>query len=715
MVARRRTAARRLVGLAAVLACVAPPAMPALASPPVPTGLAVGGNHSCAFHLAALICWGYDGNGAVGGGLAGLDMPPVTVDTSGALSGVTLTQVTAGRDHTCALSATGRAYCWGDNTFGQLGNGDPGTGQVTPVPVGQGGVTFTAISAGGDHTCGLTGAGAAYCWGANDSGQLGDGSTSERDVPTVVSLGVALTAIGTGDDHTCGLTATGAAYCWGGNDSGQLGDGSTSQRSLPVLVSLAGGVVLTAISAGGDHTCGLTAVGGAYCWGANDSGQLGDGTTSQRTVPVLVSTGAAFTAVSAGEDHTCALTFAGAAYCWGANDRGQVGDGTANDRHAPVAVPLPGVTLHAIATGTAHSCGLSTLDRTYCWGWNADQQLGDGTGADQSTPVAVRPGPPIGVAGTAGDHSVEVTWVAPLGLYGGALTGYTATANPGGRACTTTGATDCVISGLDNGTPYLVSVVAQTTAGDSVPVSSTEPATPFTPPDPPTAVAATAGDGEIFVSWTAPASLGSGTLTGYTATSDPDGAQCSSTVDTQCVITGLDNGVEYTVTVVTHSTVGDSFDSDPSNPVTPNLPAVVLPPVLPAANGAMQSSAGTYFTEASRDTTLTGTGFDPGTGVLIGIYSSPQRLASATADRSGRFSARITIPDGYSGSHTLVAVGLAPTHRQRALLLRIRVAAPTTLADTGTALIIALLVIGTGLMVAGAVGFLSLRARRAAA
>ena len=153
-------------------------------------------------------------------------------------------------------------------------------------------LTFAAVTASGLHTCGLTiVTGAAYCWGANGSGQLGDGTMTNRSSPVLVQApaGVSLAAVGAGDFHTCGVTATGAAYCWGANGSGQLGDGTnTTNRLTPVLVQAPAGVSFAAVTAGAVHTCGVTAAGTAFCWGRNVEGQLGDGTTTDRLTPVRV-------------------------------------------------------------------------------------------------------------------------------------------------------------------------------------------------------------------------------------------------------------------------------------------------------------------------------------------------------------------------------------------------------------------------------------------
>src|SRR5881628_2321203 len=221
-------------------------------------------------------------------------------------------------------------------TFGASAAGLSGA-TSTPFAVT---LTFAAVTTGDAHTCGVTAGGAAYCWGFNSVGQLGDGSTMNRLSPVLVAApaGVSFAAVDAGDFHTCGVTAAGTAYCWGANGSGQLGDGTMIDRSSPVPVQAPAGVSFAAVTAGAAHTCGVTAAGAAYCWGDNGFGQLGDGTTTSQSSPVLVQAppGVSFAAVTAGRLHTCGVTPAGTAYCWGSNSVGQLGDGTMIDRSSPV-------------------------------------------------------------------------------------------------------------------------------------------------------------------------------------------------------------------------------------------------------------------------------------------------------------------------------------------------------------------------------------------
>ncbi len=284
-----------------------------------------GGEHTCAVTTGGWVkCWGNNDSFQLGADSDGDQSAPV--DVIGLGSGVR--SVDAGTEYTCALSVGGAVKCWGDNTHGQLGDGTTQF-QWTPVDVVGLDSGVQAISAGGEHTCAVTAGGAVKCWGDNTHGQLGDGTTQDRWAPVdVVGLDSGVQAISAGGEHTCAVTAGGAIKCWGANTSGQLGDGSSWDQASPVDVAGLGSGV-QAVSAGGEHTCGLTAEGALECWGDNVYGQLGDGTTDNQAEPAEVAQQNSGTqAVSAGLRHTCVITGQGKVECWGANDGGQLGDGT---------------------------------------------------------------------------------------------------------------------------------------------------------------------------------------------------------------------------------------------------------------------------------------------------------------------------------------------------------------------------------------------------
>jgi len=319
---------------------------------------------------------------------------------------VAFTAVIAGGAHSCALTSIGSAYCWGRSESGQLGVPPPGTTcldtplacGLVPFPV-DGGLKFERLSAGGAHTCGLTSDGAAWCWGSNSSGQLGDGSLTARSAPVAVATDERFTRIVSGQAHTCAMTSSGTAWCWGHNQSGQLGDGTTQRRTTPVRV-VAPGVTFQQIVVGGSSfrgfSCGLANTGITYCWGVNDRGQLGRGSQDfdPHPQPAPISGGYAFRSVTAGfGDHVCGLNAAGAPYCWGGGGSGELGDGGGNDSLLPLAVP-GGVTFVQIVTGgpsgdQAFTCGLTSSGAAYCWGSNSAGSIGDGTVGGVRKPVVV--------------------------------------------------------------------------------------------------------------------------------------------------------------------------------------------------------------------------------------------------------------------------------------------------------------------------------------
>jgi alpha-tubulin suppressor-like RCC1 family protein len=289
----------------------------------------------------------------------------------------------AGSMHSCAVRANGDAYCWGLNDSGQLGDGTT-TDRVIPTRV-QATVPFLSVVAGSSHGCGLTSWGAAYCWGLGST--LGRANTTRSTTPVAVEGDHAFVQLAAGDFHTCGVTAAQALYCWGTNFAGQLGDNTTAFRSTPVAVGTPTQRWRLVI-AGDNHTCALTTTAQLYCWGDNGNGQLGDGTVVDRHAPVLAAAGASYMSVAAGALHTCALTGAGLAFCWGWGGQGQLGHGAFTSSPTPVAVS-GGAIYNTLSSSENHTCGTTQAGLAFCWGSGFDAQLGDGRLSASATPVSV--------------------------------------------------------------------------------------------------------------------------------------------------------------------------------------------------------------------------------------------------------------------------------------------------------------------------------------
>lgn len=335
-------------------------------------------------------CWGIngsrDGGGALGDGNdVGLRSRPTAV-----LGGLSFRQVSGGDLHTCGVTTDDRAYCWGSNVDGALGNGT-NAGTTRPVAVA-GGLHFRVVDAGGWHTCGLTTTGRAYCWGNNTFGHLGDGTDNRRNVPVAVLGGHTFTQISASFEHTCALKASGEAWCWGSNRFGQLGIGTTrSRRQRPAKV--AGGLVFAQISAGGRQqsgtTCAVTTGDRAYCWGNGNRGERGDNSTGEKQFsPKAVAGTRAFRGITSGDHHTCAVTTGNQAWCWGSNVWGALGDGTTTSRTSPGRV-LGGLAFARLSAGDGWTCGTTTAGAGYCWGSGSFGALGNGTVEDRFVPTAV--------------------------------------------------------------------------------------------------------------------------------------------------------------------------------------------------------------------------------------------------------------------------------------------------------------------------------------
>lgn len=297
---------------------------------------------------------------------------------------LTFARLSLGSKHSCGLTVAGRAYCFGGNDNGQLGTGDTAA-RYSPAAV-MTDLTFSGVSAGDSHSCGWTPEGRAHCWGSNLYGQLGHSDITESGTPFAVAGNLTFISLHVGKYHSCGLVPGGRAYCWGFNDRGQLGRGGTANSSTPVPVH--GDYEFVDLSLGTSHTCGVTSSGEALCWGANGNHQLGGPKGAQGETPAPVSSSLTFASVHAGSLHNCGLTKAGSAYCWGNNNYGQLGSRQSGHAKEPTAL-ADTLELASLTTGEFHTCGITKAGKTYCWGRNHQGQLGIGDTNDSQSPVEV--------------------------------------------------------------------------------------------------------------------------------------------------------------------------------------------------------------------------------------------------------------------------------------------------------------------------------------
>jgi len=338
--------------------------------------VAVGRRHTCARTAGGRVwCWGDNAAGQVQAGAGPMVSHPTTLEAHEAGS------LSAGGAHTCGLRDE-QAICWGSNRDGQLGNADHGAREVVIAAK-----RFASLSAGGQHTCGLTVEATVLCWGKNDFGQLGDGTTNGRSAPMSIAASGPFVALAAGVRHSCALHRDGRVLCWGDDWSGQVGSGMTQSILEPTEVG--GTLRFAAIAAGEDHTCGVTRDGRAYCWGLNTSGQLGDGSKRQHMRPGAVTTSELWAAVAAGGAYTCALNRSGRAFCWGRGQEGQLGGGTTTERLVPTAIRSTEAFV-MLAAGERHACGVTRNGLVLCWGSNARGELGTGapTASPAPTPVS---------------------------------------------------------------------------------------------------------------------------------------------------------------------------------------------------------------------------------------------------------------------------------------------------------------------------------------
>jgi len=345
--------------------------------------LSAGGAHTCAISAQGeLLCWGSNEFGQLGNG--NLLETTVPAPVEGLLGSVS--SVSTGASHTCAIMEYGALFCWGLNSHGQLGDG---TTELRPWPVPVVGLSESVVqvSAGYTHTCALTQRGSVLCWGDAESVQSASTSAHALPVPLpVVGLPSAVVSISAGLESTCALTVVGNVFCWGENSFGQIGNRMAHRFAVaPTLVSGLTDRVVD-ISHHAYHTCATLASGEAQCWGHNAFGQLGDATYRDQLRPVTVESAETFVRVQTGRSQTCGITAGGSVWCWGDNGSGQLGDGTRISRSVAMEVHRLEAEVTLLALGDFHACALSSEGELSCWGWNGNGQVGDGT-----TLMALRP------------------------------------------------------------------------------------------------------------------------------------------------------------------------------------------------------------------------------------------------------------------------------------------------------------------------------------
>ena len=355
--------------------------------------IAAGDKHTCAIAVDDTIwCWGDNTYSQLGSSSFADELSLVPVQTT-ALPGTRIAKrIVAGANHTCVLATDGTVWCWGDNGWGALGVS--GGIQADPVQVMLG-ATATMVAAGGAHTCAVLSDNSLKCWGRNNKGQLGNGTSGSVAVTTPVytssvptSFSVAHLEIGA--THTCAVSVFGAVWCWGEFTNGRLGTTASSNAVTPTATASLGSTA-TEVAAGATHTCATLTTGSVTCFGSNDKGQLGQAlATASSSTPTLVTLAATATHVSAGKQFTCALLSTEVVHCFGDNATGQLGSGSSGAaRETPgVVTGLTGAVVD-VTTGASHACAVMSTGEVRCWGLNDQGQLGTGSQTNVSQATAI--------------------------------------------------------------------------------------------------------------------------------------------------------------------------------------------------------------------------------------------------------------------------------------------------------------------------------------
>ena len=657
------------------------------------------GYHFCAVMVdGAATCWGYNYYGQLGNGSTTSSVAAVPVTgIDGSSPATTAISVGGGKNHSCAVLANGTVKCWGQNDSGQLGDGTL-TNSSVPVSVRViDGVTPSTtavnVSAGQTNSCAQMADGTVRCWGGGSDSQIVEGITALSDSTTAVDLD-------TDFFHSCVATRNGSAMCWGISGFGQLGKGTAAPSALPAVVSGIDGssdaATAVEVALGENSSCARMGAGTVKCWGSNSSGQLGDGSKTQRNSPVSVSgiTGVddATTAVdvSAGGVHTCAVMANGTVKCWGAGFFGLLGDGLGTESLVPVAVSgltgaTPDTTAVAIGSSRFATCALMEDADVQCWGGTGflDSNFSTVSLSPARVPLVYTqahtltipapdaPGAPTVVAG---DGQATVTVVPAVGGTPPASYRISVAGDPS-KFCTVTNpavSLSCVVQNLTNGASYTFVVEASAYGLSSTPSSPSAPVTPMAPPNAPGVPTAVAGDGQVTV--TVVPAVGGTPPTSYTIfVVGMPGKSCTvpnPSVPMSCPISGLTNGTAYKFIAVANANGVSSANSQQSAPVTPRPPAAV-PPGKPLNVIISDRSAETLEVSWNAPTTS-------GTTAIVGYTvtwreSGKAWLAGNTKDVAGRTATLTGLTSGVtyevrvrarnatlSGAWSLSATGIVP-------------------------------------------------------